>query len=91
MVGLETPDVTGDNDCDDTNLANVYPGATEILDGFDNNCDSSEPLSLDETDTDGDHEIPSLDGDELTWAGDELVSSGGDCDDTVPKGQIQLS
>lgn len=32
--------ITNNEDCDDTNDA-VYPGATEICDGLDNNCDGN--------------------------------------------------
>ena len=38
-------------DCDDTK-ATVYPGAVELCDGLDNDCDDAIPL--DEMDTDGD-------------------------------------
>jgi hypothetical protein len=44
-----------DEDCDDQNPA-VFPGATEICDGVDNDCDGS--LPLDEQDRDGDGFTP---------------------------------
>lgn len=42
MIACTAPDgyVANDDDCDDDNDA-VYPGATEICDGFDNNCNGS--------------------------------------------------
>ncbi|MCB9731816.1 MAG: putative metal-binding motif-containing protein [Deltaproteobacteria bacterium] len=44
----------GDHDCDDTR-ASVHPGAPEICDGFDSDCDGR--LGAGELDTDGDYVI----------------------------------
>ncbi len=49
--------VADDTDCDDGD-ANTYPGATEICDGYDNDCDGI--LPADEYDTDGDGTIDCL-------------------------------
>ncbi|MBL8787099.1 MAG: putative metal-binding motif-containing protein, partial [Deltaproteobacteria bacterium] len=43
--------VCADTDCDDTR-AHIHPGATEVCDGFDSNCDGR--LDASELDTDGD-------------------------------------
>lgn len=56
MIIMQTPDWDGDGisppaDCDDSN-ANIYPGATELCDELDNDCDTI--LPDDETDIDGD-------------------------------------
>jgi photosystem II stability/assembly factor-like uncharacterized protein len=61
-------------DCDDT-LASRYPGASEICDGIDNNCDNF----LMGAETDGD-----LDGYVTCWPppGSPTLLLGGDCDDT---------
>ncbi len=72
------------SDCDDTNT-NVFPGATEICDGFDNDCDGSvdEGLSVTYyTDVDGDGF--GVDGTEFTATCDQppgTATQGGDCDD----------
>ncbi len=74
-------------DCDDTN-ATVHPGAAELCDGLDNNCngvvDENPASPLYYTDADGDTY-----GDDATAVGScipiiGMVSIGGDCDDSNP-------
>ena len=63
----------GGSDCDDTNAA-VYPGADELCDGLDGDCNAGVPG--DELDGDGDGWVPCA-----PWVGDGSVTGGGDCDD----------
>ena len=49
---------TSNNDCNDAN-ALIYPGADEVCDGVDNDCDGV----VDEDPTDGDTYYADLDGD----------------------------
>ena len=44
--------VADDNDCDDSNL-DIYPGAAEICDGQDNDCDGTVPVNEVDSDNDG--------------------------------------
>jgi hypothetical protein len=78
----------GCDECDDSNAA-TYPGATELCDGEDNDCDGSGDL-VDDTDGDGDTtcdgdcndddaSVESLDAD-----GDGVDTCSGDCDDANP-------
>ncbi len=75
---------SGGDDCDDTDPA-VGPGATEVCNGIDDNCDGAvdeELTSLVYADADGDGvgagEVVELCNDELD---DGWVSIDGDCDD----------
>ena len=51
--------VIGGGDCN-PNDDSVYPGAVELIDGLDNDCDTV--LSADEIDSDGDGYIPGVFG-----------------------------
>ena len=73
------------DDCDDANAA-IYPGAEDVCDGLDNDCDGSVDNGLQSaafyTDADGDGY-----GDDATevldcTAPEGMVELGGDCDDT---------
>jgi hypothetical protein len=68
--------VPNHGDCDDTD-ATVQPGAAELCDGQDNDCDGA--LPDDEHDRDGDGYVPCAQ-DEGGWDGAAL-SGGDDCDD----------
>jgi len=77
----------GGDDCDDTD-ASVHPGADELCDGIDNNCDGTvdEATAIDAStwysDGDGDgYGDPDTAERSCTPAAD-LISTGGDCDDT---------
>ena len=58
-----------DGDCNDGD-AQIYPGATEVLNGWDDNCDGV---------SDEGH-----DGGDLDWDGDGYTINDGDCDDVDP-------
>ena len=70
--------VLGGDDCDDAD-ASVYPSATELCDGQDNDCDSS--ITAAETDGDGDGYVSCvIDG--SGWDGSSAVVGGDDCVDS---------
>lgn len=91
LVVDNTVDMDGDTftpcsgDCDETNAA-INPGATEICDGIDNDCDGD----IDEglfttyyTDVDGDlYGVTSTAQNLCTNPGAGYATQGGDCDDT---------
>ncbi len=89
LVSCDQPSgyVSDDSDCDD-DAASSYPGATEICDGEDNNCDGD----IDETGADGEGTwYLDTDGDGYGDASTSQVScdqpsgyvaEGSDCDDT---------
>jgi len=69
------------NDCDDTNNA-IFPGAPQLCDGLNNDCDDVgwPVVSPNETDDDGDGYVECD-----PWVGgDPAVTDGADCDDTNP-------
>ncbi len=61
------------DDCDDDN-ATIFPGATEICDGEDNNCDGNTDEGF--TDTDNDGEADCVDDDD---DGDGVLDSNDNC------------
>ncbi|MFT4974546.1 MAG: hypothetical protein ACI8S6_000429, partial [Myxococcota bacterium] len=84
-----TVDVDGDGydsseDCDDNNSV-VHPGAAELCDGVDNNCDGlidDDVTSTFYADTDGDGFGDTDDAVEACEAPAGFVPNGNDCDDT---------
>ncbi len=67
----------GGADCDDYD-GNTYPGAPELCDGKDNDCDLAVPVT--ETDDDGDGYVECS-----LWVGsDPGILGGGDCNDANP-------
>jgi len=75
--------VTLDGDCDDDD-ASIYPGASELCDGLDNNCDgvADEGATLTVyADADGDGFGDDGVSEDACEAGDGQSDVGGDCDD----------
>ena len=68
-------------DCDDTD-ASIYPGASEVCDGVDDDCDGNvdEGCTLQYRDADGDGYGDPKDSTTVPQSG--YVTNGGDCDDT---------
>jgi len=60
-------------DCDDTK-PRIFPGADEICDGRDGDCDGSVPVGETDGDTDGFVQCDD-------WVGSDAILGGGDCDD----------
>jgi len=93
--GFEPPDVDGDaynifEDCDDGD-ANSYPGAAEVCDGADNDCDASTQAGDGENDADLDGFINCLDCEDLdgqSYPGAAEVCDGvdNDCDASTQAG-----
>ena len=74
-------------DCDDLNDA-IYPGAEELCDGLDNNCDGMSDdanLQVLYQDNDGDGFGTEQSAVETCLDLEGYVLQGGDCDDTVPE------
>ena len=76
--GWDGTSVTGFEDCDDDDDS-VYPTASELCDGQDNDCDSAVPT--DETDDDQDGYVECV-VDSDGWDGSAAVTGFEDCDDT---------
>jgi len=78
--------VDNDGDCDDTTSA-IYPGATEICDGVDNNCDgnadedSAADAAMWYADVDEDSYGDAADTTESCEQPDSYVANASDCDD----------
>lgn len=75
-----------DVDCDDTDAA-INPGATEVCDGEDNDCDGTTDVGASDTvtaytDEDGDGYGVDSSATEVCELSGNQVDRGGDCDDT---------
>jgi hypothetical protein len=80
--------VSNDGDCDDTD-GNVYPGATEVCNGVDDNCDGNVDEGVKQTfyrDLDGDGHGDAGTPTQACSAPSGYVSNDGDCNDSLPAG-----
>jgi hypothetical protein len=96
-AGLSATDADGDGisecagDCDDTRV-DVYPGAEELLDDLDNDCDGRVDEGTDAYDDDGDgyseNDGDCNDNDSGIWPGNTETADGvdEDCDGLVDEG-----
>ena len=86
-IDASPPSGLGDQDCDDA-LASVFPGAAEICDGLDSNCDGTTPA--DELDNDADTFAVCAgdcdDNEATVYPGGAEVCDGldNDCNGTLP-------
>ena len=91
IQACELPDGYADNDtdCDDEN-GEVYPGAVEVCDELDNNCDdvTDPPESEDATTWYRDADSDTYGNADVTetscWGSEGFVADDSDCDDTDP-------
>ncbi len=82
--------ILGYDDCDDTDVS-IYPGAAEVCDGMDSDCDGS--LPPDEVDADGDGYFACEECDDANvtvFPGAPELCDGldNDCDGTVPVDEV---
>jgi len=87
VVDADADGYTADEDCDDANSV-VHPGAEEICDGVDNNCDGTIDEGVTTTfyaDDDGDGFGDAGSAAESCDAPDGYVAIGSDCDDGDPE------